>query len=164
MSWAVMRSLSPALRTLPSSTVATCNCSPTLRKMLSSVLPLKAKQELRPGTRKPGTWASTLSSSSVMPSLRYSSALSTLMLTNGSTAMDFWSAALVVAAAAGETGGLVGGFPACPGGWKHHQPTPPRASGTTNPTTTRRALGFDVDSEPELAVIGACCCQGSTTR
>jgi hypothetical protein len=37
---------------------------------------------------QPGTLANELISSSVMPSLRYSSDLSALMLTNGSTATD----------------------------------------------------------------------------
>jgi len=51
-------------------------------------LPLNAKQDVRPGTRNPGTFDSTLINSSVMPSLKYSSFLSALMLTNGSTAID----------------------------------------------------------------------------
>src|SRR5205809_960411 len=74
---------------LPSNTVLTCSCSPTFRKISASVLPLKAKQDVRPGTRSPGTFASALISSSVIPSLKYSSCLSALMLTNGSTATDF---------------------------------------------------------------------------
>jgi hypothetical protein len=57
--------------------------------MSSSFLPLKAKEELRPGTRKLFTFVSTLSNSSVMPSLKYSSFLSALMFTNGRTAMLF---------------------------------------------------------------------------
>ena len=56
--------------------------------MSSSFLPLNAKQDVRPGTRNPGTLASTLINSSVIPSLKYSSFLSALMFTNGSTAMD----------------------------------------------------------------------------
>src|SRR5438477_12708163 len=61
--------------------------------MSSSFFPLKAKQDVRPGTRSPGTLASALISSSVIPSLKYSSCLSALMLTNGSTAMDLAGAA-----------------------------------------------------------------------
>src|SRR5437667_10820323 len=57
--------------------------------MFSSFLPLKAKQEVRPGTRNPGTLASTLINSSVIPSLKYSSFLSALMFTNGRTATLF---------------------------------------------------------------------------
>src|SRR5712691_10826817 len=57
--------------------------------MSSSFLPLNAKQDVRPGTRNPGTFDSTLINSSVIPSLKYSSFLSALMFTNGSTAIDF---------------------------------------------------------------------------
>src|SRR5438270_3440209 len=56
--------------------------------MSSSFLPLNAKQDVRPGTRNPGIFDSTLISSSVMPSLKYSSFLSALMFTNGNTAID----------------------------------------------------------------------------
>src|SRR5206468_10118623 len=101
------------------------------------------KQELRPGTCKPGTWASTLSNSSVMPSLRYSSALSALMFTNGSTAMDFWSVALGAPEAAG------GGFVAEPSGLgrapylrKRRKPT---ASSTTTPSVSCRRRGDEAE-------------------
>ena len=40
--------------------------------MSSSFLPLNAKQDVRPGTRNPGTFDSTLINSSVIPSLKYS--------------------------------------------------------------------------------------------
>src|SRR6266576_3391901 len=56
--------------------------------MSSSFLPLNAKQDVRPGTRNPGTFDSTLINSSVIPSLKYSSFLSALMFTNGSTLID----------------------------------------------------------------------------
>src|SRR5437762_959551 len=49
---------------------------------------LNAKQDVRPGTRSPGTLASALISSSAIPSLKYSSFLFPLMLTNGRTATD----------------------------------------------------------------------------
>ena len=42
-----------------------------------------------------------------MPSLKYSFSLSELMFTNGSTAMDFWSATLAAEAAVVEFGELV---------------------------------------------------------
>src|ERR1700747_368065 len=58
--------------------------------MFSSFLPLKANQDVRPGTRNPGTLARTLINSSVIPSLKYSSFLSALMFTNGNTAMLFF--------------------------------------------------------------------------
>src|SRR5437588_12468624 len=60
--------------------------------MSSSFLPLNAKQDVRPGTRNPGTFVSTLINSSVIPSLKYSSFLSALMFTNGSTATDLLGA------------------------------------------------------------------------
>src|SRR5438094_6559450 len=60
--------------------------------MSSSFLPLNAKQDVRPGTRNPGTFDSTLINSSVIPSLKYSSFLSALMFTNGSTATDLLGA------------------------------------------------------------------------
>src|ERR1700757_4731739 len=82
-----MRSLLPALLTLPSSTVATFSCWPMLR--MSSVFPLNTKDEVRAGTRNPLTWESAVHKSSVIPSLRYSFSLSELMFTKGSTATDF---------------------------------------------------------------------------
>src|SRR6202030_1568060 len=71
--------------------------------MSSSFLPLNAKQDVRPGTRNPGTFDSTLINSSVMPSLKYSSFLSALMFTNGKTAIDF--------SAMADAGADVFGFP-----------------------------------------------------
>ena len=47
-----------------------------------------AKEEVRPITRNPSTWASALRISSVMPSEKYSCSLSELRLRNGSTAME----------------------------------------------------------------------------
>src|ERR1700730_7792164 len=66
--------------------------------MSSSFLPLNAKQDVRPGTRNPGTFDSTLINSSVIPSLKYSSFLSALIFTNGSTAIDLASAIAVIVA------------------------------------------------------------------
>src|SRR5437899_8133812 len=58
------------------------------------VFALERKQDVRPGTRNPGTLESTLINSSVIPSLKYSSFLSALMFTNGSTAIDLLGAAV----------------------------------------------------------------------
>ncbi len=82
----------PALRTLPSSTVRTRNCSPIL--VMSSCLPLKANEEVRDTTRRASTLLNALMISSAMPSVKYSLSGSALMLANGSTATDgvssFW--------------------------------------------------------------------------
>src|SRR4051812_28789578 len=96
---AVMRSLSPDRCTLPSSTADTFSNSPILR--MSSFFPLNAHADVRAGTRNPGTFASPLSTSSVMPSLKYSFSLSPLMFTNGSTATDFCPAGSVLAGLTG---------------------------------------------------------------
>src|SRR6266478_5669522 len=69
--------------------------------MSSSFLPLNAKQDVRPGTRNPGTFDSTLINSSVIPSLKYSSFLSALMFTNGSTATFLAGAAVTAVPATG---------------------------------------------------------------
>jgi hypothetical protein len=58
MSWAVTRTRLSALRTLPSSTVATPSFWPMLRR--SSALPLKDADEVRPATCSPSTCASAL--------------------------------------------------------------------------------------------------------
>jgi hypothetical protein len=79
-----MRSLLPALLTLPSSTVGTFSCLPILR--MSSVFPLKTNDDVRAGTRNPLIWDRAVHKSSVMPSLRYSFSLSLLILTKGNTA------------------------------------------------------------------------------
>src|SRR5262245_20724495 len=67
-----------------------------------SFLPLNEKAEVRAATRKSGVGASALRISSVIPSQKYSLSLSGLIVTNGSTAMDFWSAVPVAAGAAPE--------------------------------------------------------------
>ena len=53
----------------------------------STSLPLKANDEVREATCMPGTLASALMISSVMPSLKYSFSGSALMLASGSTAI-----------------------------------------------------------------------------
>ena len=81
-----MRTFSPDLRTLPSSTEATRSA-----RAISAIgvsLPLYEKLEVRAITRSFGTLASRFSSSSVMPSEKYSFDFSSLMFTNGSTAME----------------------------------------------------------------------------
>ena len=81
-----MRSRSPDLRTVPSSTTLEPSSAPTART--SSDFPLSAKTDVRDDTRSPAIFASASISSSVMPSLRYSFSTSGLALTNGSTAID----------------------------------------------------------------------------
>ncbi len=68
ISCAVMRTWSPACRTLPSSTVSTPSSRPTWR--MSTLRPLYAKAEVREATCSPGTRASRFRSSSDMPSLK----------------------------------------------------------------------------------------------
>ena len=63
---------------------------------------MNAKQEVREATWIPGTFASALMISSVIPSLKYSFSGSALMLASGSTAM-----ALVVGAVLGDSVGVV---------------------------------------------------------
>ncbi len=54
-----------------------------------SLRPLNWNEEVRPATLRSFTCASALRISSAMPSEKYSSSLSALMFTNGSTAMAF---------------------------------------------------------------------------
>src|SRR5438093_1844939 len=89
MSCAVMRTWLPAFVTLPSRTAPTLSFVPMVRT--SSFLPLKANDEVRAATYNPETLDSVVIRSSVMPSLKYSFSLSELMLTNGSTATDFFA-------------------------------------------------------------------------
>src|SRR5688500_5040949 len=86
MSWAVIRSRSPALRTLPSRTVPTLSWRPI--SLTLSLFPLKAKAEVRAATRSPSTLVRAVMISSVIPSEKYSFAPSGLMFTKGRTAMD----------------------------------------------------------------------------
>src|SRR5213593_3798100 len=79
-----MRTLLPALLTLPSNIVDTFSCLPIWR--MSAVLPLNTKTDVRAGTRNPLTWDKAVHRSSVIPSPRYSFSLSGLMLTKGNTA------------------------------------------------------------------------------
>ena len=93
MSWAVIRNWSPLLRTEPSSTLATCNCLAI--SGISTPLPLNENDEVRAATLSCGIFDSRFSNSSEMPSEKYPCSLSSLMFTNGSTAMLLLSAAIV---------------------------------------------------------------------
>src|SRR5580765_1806143 len=81
-----MRSVSPDCCTLPSTRLATPSAAPILR--ISVLVPLNENDDVRAATLSSGTWARRLSSVSVMPSEKYSLALSDDMLTKGSTAVD----------------------------------------------------------------------------
>ena len=94
------RSRSLSWRTLPSSTVATLSRRPASRG--SSLRPLSAKAEEGAATRSPGTRPSAAVSSSVMPSLKYSLALSGLALTSGRTAIELGLGSGARAAGAGS--------------------------------------------------------------
>src|SRR4029077_4932252 len=90
----------PARRKLPSSTFSTLSLfatSPT-----SAFLPLKEKDDVRATTRRPSTFARVSRISSLMPSQKYSWSFAWLISTNGSTAMDFWSAGCTALDAGGE--------------------------------------------------------------
>src|ERR1043166_6879538 len=56
---------------------------------MSSVLPLKANDDVCAGTCRPLICVKAVLRSSVIPSLKYSFSLSALMFTNGRTATDF---------------------------------------------------------------------------
>ena len=82
-----MRTRFPALRTLPSSTAPTFSVRPISRT--SSCFPLKTKDDVRAVTIRSSNLTRALRISSVIPSVKYSFSGSELMLTKGSTAMDF---------------------------------------------------------------------------
>ena len=65
-----MRTRLPALRTLPSSIVDTFSFSATVA--MSTLLPLKLNADVCDATRRPRIFERTLSSSSAMPSAKYS--------------------------------------------------------------------------------------------
>ena len=54
----------------------------------SSFLPFMEKEEVRPMTRSPSTWASAFRISSAIPSEKYSCSLSELRLAKGRTAIE----------------------------------------------------------------------------
>ena len=96
---AVIRTELPDLRTEPSSTCATCSVRAISGIPIS--LPLNANDDVRAVTCNCGIFASRFSSSSEMPSEKYSCSLSALMFTNGSTAMELSLAAGAADAADG---------------------------------------------------------------
>ena len=98
-----MRTLPPALRTLPSRRFATRSDAPIFAT--SCAWPLKAKEEVRAGTRRPGMPARALRISSERPSEKYSLLGSSLMFTKGKTATD------AAVAPADEEATTVGGPP-----------------------------------------------------
>ena len=70
INWARTRRLAPAMRTLPVSTVPTCNCSRMAR--MSCCRSRNCAAVFHATTRMPGTLVSAWISSSVRPSLKYS--------------------------------------------------------------------------------------------
>ena len=86
-----MRTMSPALRTLPSTRRATPSFCPI--SCAVAFLPLKEKAEVRAATCSPGIFCRTVSNSSLMPSEKYSLPLSSLRLAKASTATDLALAA-----------------------------------------------------------------------
>jgi len=127
MSCAVIRTRFPTLRTLPSSTELTPSFSPISR--MSTSFPLKVKEEVREATWMPGTLASALMISSVMPSLKYSFSGSALRLASGSTAM---------ALRAGEAGGVRTATVPCP---DEPMPFSWRRASTNAPAVAKRSTG-----------------------
>src|SRR6266446_8226049 len=124
---------------------------------MSSFLPLKANDDVRALTCNPVIFESALINSSLTPSLRYSSFLSALMFTNGSTAMDFWSAAFAALGATGEVGLLRGCV-------VDHQ-----TMAIINRKASASAAGTSfgevgLDSVSNLTTDGVRCSQGRTMR
>ena len=95
----MIRTALPDLRTEPSSTCATCSVRAISGMPVS--LPLNANDEVRAVTCSCGIFASRFSSSSEMPSEKNSFDFSSLMFTNGSTAIEL---SLVADAAGVATG------------------------------------------------------------
>ena len=75
------------LRTLPSTRCATPSFCPI--SWAVAFLPLNENADVRAATCIPGIFCSTVKSSSLTPSEKYSLPLSSLRLTNGRTATDF---------------------------------------------------------------------------
>src|SRR5580658_5203211 len=86
MSCAVMRTVWPERRTLPSRTAPTLSLWAIVPRSMS--FPWKEKADVRAATCSPLISARELRSSSVRPSEKYSCSLSPLMLMNGSTATE----------------------------------------------------------------------------
>src|SRR6478672_7316314 len=91
-----MRRRFPALRTLPSRTVCTLRRLPI--SPIASLLPLKAKADVRDATSSARIFVSALMISSVIPSVKNSFSASGLMFVNGSTATDLLSDVAAISA------------------------------------------------------------------
>jgi len=104
-----MRTMLSAVRTLPSSTCATCSARPI--ESTPTSLFLNANDDVRAATRSSGSFASTLSSSSVRPSEKYAWSFPALMSRNGSTAMDPCSATCTTPASSNGTSPAAGPAP-----------------------------------------------------
>jgi hypothetical protein len=90
----------PDFCTLPSTRWATPSFCPISGAV--AFRPLKENADVRAATCSPGIFCSTVSSSSLMPSEKYSLALSSLRFANASTATDLLSAGADFTAATGE--------------------------------------------------------------
>ena len=116
-----MRTWLPAFATLPSRTAPTPSTLPIAR--MSSLLPLKANEEVRAATCNPDTFDSAVIRSSVMPSLKYSFSGSELMFTNGNTAIVFCGGVGTGASAATWTSGTADAGGTLSREFSHHAST-----------------------------------------
>src|SRR5450432_1050781 len=104
-----MRTVVPALRTLPSSTLATFNAWPISATVTAR--PRNENEEVRAVTLSSGICASKSISSSDRPSEKYSWSFFSLISVNGSTAIDLSeTAGSVVRATGGGAAGASGRF------------------------------------------------------
>src|ERR1700751_6091214 len=129
---------------------------------MSVSFPLKEKAEVRAATCSPLMRERSLRSSSERPSEKYSCALSPLMLTNGSTAME-WGGGAKAAGAAGENVAL--DVARGSAGFEVHGlliNTYARGARASTATPTGRArrnfesarVGSGIGDEPEAALAG----------
>src|SRR5450432_2187787 len=157
MSCAVIRRRSPDLRTLPSMTYATPSCFAISE--IGTGRPLKEKADVRDETFRPGTLARTLSSSSLMPSEKYSFALSSLRFANASTATDLASTGALLAAgrtALGDAGDAAGAKDLRHGC---------QIASATPVSTSAAAIAHRIDSDLLRATLtGSADSHGITTR
>src|SRR5215471_18412942 len=127
--------MSPDLRTLPSTRWTTPSFCPI--SCAVAFLPLNENAEVRAATCIPGIFWSTVSNSSLTPSEKYSLPLSSLRLTKGRTATDFWSGAFAgadgVACADADCWFLVD--------FVHHNPA--SSAGTIRTAVVTRRGNFD---------------------
>ena len=110
MSWPVTRTLLPERRTLPSRINVTPNSCAIC--FIGLVVPRYDMTEVRETTRSSRTSARFVRMSSCMPSVKKALSLSSLMLVNGSTAMDLSDTRAVVSAGGAillSAGGTAGG-------------------------------------------------------